>query len=399
MTAIGFVLLLITAVAGVPAVVLFLELMVAAFIREPADRPTTSGPRRERLVVLMPAHNEAAGITPAIAAVRAQLSAHDRLLVVADNCTDATAAVARAAGAEVTERTNVTLRGKGYALDHGVRQLERDPPDLVVIVDADCIVAPQALERLAQRCLASARPVQALYLMHAPPGAGLGSRIAEFAWLVKNKLRPLGGAALGWPCQLMGTGMAFPWALLRDAPLATGHLVEDMQLGLDLAAAGRAPLFCPQALVSSVFPTDADGARGQRTRWEHGHLAVIAKVGPRMLVRALMRRDPRLVGMTLDLMVPPLAALVLTLAALTALGGAWAGLAADARPLAVAAVALGLVGAAVVLAWWRDGKRIVALKELLSLPLYVAAKIPMYVQLFTKRQIEWVRTKRDDGRQ
>ena len=396
---IGFVLLLITALAAVPAVVLFVELLVAAFVRDVTDHPAANaGPRRETLVVLMPAHNEALGIAPAIAAVRAQLGTRDRLLVVADNCSDATVAVARAAGAEVTERSNPALRGKGYALDHGVRQLERDPPDLVVIVDADCIVAAQALERLAQRCLASARPVQARYLMHAPPGAGLGLRIAEFAWLVKNKLRPLGGAALGWPCQLMGTGMAFPWALLRDAPLATGHLVEDMQLGLDLAVAGRAPLFCPQALVSSVFPTDAEGARGQRTRWEHGHLSVIAKVGPRMLARALMRRDPRLAGMALDLMVPPLAALVLTLAVLTVLGGAWAWLAADARPLAVAACALALLGAGVVLAWWRDGKRIVALRELLALPLYVAAKIPMYVQLFTKRQIEWVRTKRDDGR-
>ena len=398
MSALGFVLLLITALAAVPAVVLFAELLLAAFVRDAVDRPAPAVPRRETLVVLMPAHDEASGIAPAIAAVRAQLGTRDRLLVVADNCSDATAAVARAAGAEVTERSNATLRGKGYALDHGVRRLERDPPDLVIIVDADCIVAPYALEHLAQRCLASARPVQALYLMHAPPGAGLGLRIAEFAWLVKNKLRPLGGATLGWPCQLMGTGMAFPWALLRDAPLATGHLVEDMQLGLDLAGAGSAPLFCPQALVSSVFPTDADGARGQRTRWEHGHLSVIAKVGPRMLLRALVRRDPRLLGMTLDLMVPPLAALVLTLVALTALGAVWAWLAADAWPLGVAACALALLGAGVVLAWWRDGKRIVALKELLSLPLYVAAKIPMYVQLFTKRQIEWVRTKRDDGR-
>ena len=94
----------------------------------------------------------------------------------------------------------------------------------------------------------------------------------------------------------------------------------------------------------------------------------------------------------------PLAALVLTLVALTALGAVWAWLTADARPLGVAACALMLLGAGVVLAWWRDGKRIVALKELLALPLYVAAKIPMYVQLFTKRQIDWVRTKRDDGR-
>ncbi|MES3012836.1 MAG: glycosyltransferase family 2 protein, partial [Pseudomonadota bacterium] len=313
-------------------------------------------------------------------------------------CSDATAAVARAAGAEVVERSNPVLRGKGYALDHGVRWLERDPPAVVVIVDADCIVAPHGLEKLAQRCLATGRPIQALYLMHALAGAGLGLRIAEFAWLVKNKLRPLGGAALGWPCQLMGTGMAFPWEVLRAAPLATGHLVEDMQLGLDLAAAGRPPLFCPQARVSSVFPGDVEGARAQRTRWEHGHLSVIVAVGPRMLWRALTRRSWALLGMALDLMVPPLAALVLTLAVLCLTGAAWWLVAGDVRPVGVAVGALALLGAGVLLVWQRDGRHIVALKELLGLPLYVAAKIPLYVQLFTKRQIDWVRTKRDDGR-
>ncbi|HWI11130.1 MAG TPA: glycosyltransferase family 2 protein [Burkholderiaceae bacterium] len=395
---VGPVLLVFTLLMAIPAGVLVLQLVAALTKRAaPGEAPVT--PRDDTLTVLMPAHDEAAGIAAAIAAVCAQLGPRDRLLVVADNCSDATAAIARAAGAEVTERADAQRRGKGYALDHGVRWLEndpRDPPGAVVIVDADCIVAPQALARLAQRCLSSARPVQALYLMHAPPRAPLGLRIAEFAWIVRNKVRPLGAAALGWPCQLMGTGMAFPWALIRGAPLATGHLVEDMQLGLDLAAAGAAPLFCPQALVSSVFPSDTAGARAQRTRWEHGHLSVIARTGPRLLLRALARRDAASVALALDLMVPPLAALVLALGALLAIDLAWWWFAADARPAGVAAVALALLAAAVLAAWRREARHIVTGRELLGLPLYVAAKIPVYVRLFTKRQVEWVRTKRDD---
>ncbi|MES2227568.1 MAG: glycosyltransferase family 2 protein [Pseudomonadota bacterium] len=393
---VGLALLLCTVLVALPALVLFAQILAAALQRGGHVAPAAAAPRRATLTVLMPAHDEASGIAAAIAAVRAQLGPGDRLLVVADNCRDATGAIARAAGAEVTERTDAQRRGKGYALDHGVRSMESDPPGVVVVVDADCIVAPGSLERLAQCCLASARPVQALYLMRAPPGAGPGLRIAEFAWVVKNKLRPLGSAALGWPCQLMGTGMAFPWAMIRAAPLATGHLVEDMQLGLDLAAAGAPPLFCPQALVSSVFPGDAEGARAQRTRWEHGHLAVIARVGPRLLVRALARRDARLAGMALDLMVPPLAALVLALGAGLLIDAGWWLAVGDARPMGVALAATILLGAGVMAAWWRDGRNIVALRELLGLPLYVAAKIPVYVRLFTKRQVEWVRTRRDD---
>ena len=396
-TVIGFVLLLLAVLVALPAAVLFVQLAAAALQRELPAPVVRAEPSRGALAVLMPAHDEAAGITAAIDAVRAQLGPRDRLLVVADNCSDTTAEIARAAGAEVIERSDAQRRGKGYALDHGVRWLERAPPAAVVIVDADCIVAPGALERLVQRCLATDRPVQALYLMHAPPGAGLGQRISAFAWVVKNRLRPLGGAALGWPCQLMGTGMAFPWALIRNAPLASGHLVEDMELGVALACAGAAPLFCPEALVSSVFPSDAAGARAQRTRWEHGHLSVIASIGPRLLGRALARRSGALAALALDLIVPPLAALALALVVMLALGAAWWGLAADARPFAFAALATLLFAGGVMAAWWRGGRHLVSLRELLALPLYVAAKIPLYVRLFTKRQVEWVRTKRDDG--
>jgi cellulose synthase/poly-beta-1,6-N-acetylglucosamine synthase-like glycosyltransferase len=393
-------LLLATLLLAMPSTVLFVELCAAALPRRrhAADRPdiAPAALAEDRLAVLMPAHDEAGGIRPVIAAVMAQLRTGDRLLVVADNCTDATAAVARAAGAEVVERSDAVRRGKGYALDHGVRWLGRDAPAVVVIVDADCIVAPGALQRLRGRCLTSARPVQALYLMHAPAGAALGQRIAAFAWIVKNRARPIGSARLGWPCQLMGTGMAFPWPLLRDAPLASGHIVEDMQLGLDLAAAGAAPLFCAEALVSSEFPVDRAAAATQRTRWEHGHLSVIADAGPRLLGRALARGDVRLVGMVLDLLVPPLAALVLMLVVAAVVTAGWWAIGGAAAPFAVAGAALALVASGLVLAWARYGRATVGWRELLGLPLYVAAKIPVYLRLFTKRQVEWVRTKRHD---
>jgi len=389
-------LLLLALVALLPAVILFAE-VVAAVSRPPHRAPVAPGDvRSARLAVLMPAHDEAADIAATIGSVLPQLGPRDRLLVVADNCSDDTAALARAAGAEVIERRDPQRRGKGYALDFGVRWLERDAPDVLVMVDADCLLAAGALECLAVCSAASARPAQALYLMHAPSPASIGQRIAAFAWLVKNKLRPLGAAALGWPCQLMGTGMAFPWPLIREARLASSHLVEDMQLGLDLAEAGAAPLFCPDALVTSTFPSDADGTRSQRTRWEHGHLSVIATVAPRLLGRALTRRDGSLAAMVLDLIVPPLAALVLLTVALVLLEAVWWLLGGSAWPLVLSAAGLGLLAVAVALAWGREGRAIVSLPELLGLPLYVAGKIPLYLRLLTRRQVEWVRTKRDE---
>jgi len=380
----------------VPSATLLLQVLMSLAPERRREASPWPSPR-PRTVVLMPAHDEGAGIAAAIATVLPQLAPGDGLLVVADNCSDDTAAIAAVAGAQVVVRHDMARRGKGYALDFGVRSLRAHAPEVVVIVDADCHLGDGALDCLVRECARSGRPVQALYLMQSPPAASLRTRIAEFAWLVKNHARPLGWHRLGLPCLLMGTGMAFPWALLREAPLASGHIVEDMQLGLDLAARGAAPVFCPSARVTSSFPTQAAGLASQRTRWEHGHLGVIAQQAPRLALLALRRRSVALAAAVLDLCVPPLASLVLCivfvlcLAALPALGAG-----ADA-PLLIAAVAAVMLCVAIGLAWWRFARSVVSLRELMSVPGYVFAKLPIYVRLLRARQVEWVRTHRDGG--
>jgi cellulose synthase/poly-beta-1,6-N-acetylglucosamine synthase-like glycosyltransferase len=350
---------------------------------------------RGRLAIVIPAHDEASGIAATLRALLPQLARRDRLIVVADNCSDDTASVARQEGAEVIVRTNAVHRGKGYALDFGVRHLESDPPDIAVIVDADCEVTPGALGLLAATCASSGRPVQALYLMHAPPNAGLKTRIAEFAWVLRNQVRPLGLRRLGLPCQLMGSGMAFPWECLRTSTLATGHIVEDLKLGIDLARAGHAPLFCPEALVTSRFPDSAAGVQSQRTRWEHGHLGVIFRDAPRLLVESLLRRRLTLLALALDLSVPPLALLALQLLLVWVAAVALYAFTAAAAPLVVATLGVMLFGLAVLTAWWRFASHVVSLASLALAPVYVLWKIPLYAKFLVSRQIDWVRSKRD----
>ena len=391
------VFLLMVVVLFIPVFILALQVVIALpSSKQKSGKKNFAHGNRPSIAVLMPAHNESGGIAAALSAIRTQLQAGDRILVVADNCSDDTAAVAIASGAEVIERSDTQHRGKGYALDHGVRYLESAPPEVVMIVDADCLVHADAMDRLARHCVDAGRPVQALYLMHSSPTAGLKTKVAEFAWAVKNRARPLGYHRLGWPCQLMGTGMAFPWRLIQQAELASGHIVEDLKLGLDLAGAGYAPQFCPEALVTSVFPVNAEGVKSQRTRWEHGHLGMILKEGPYQLIKSLVTMNGHLFSLVIDMCVPPLALLTLLVSVVCLLGVVLWGVTAEVLPWGMALINPVLLGVAVFLAWARFGRGILSLRHLAYAPLYALAKVPLYLKFMVKRQVEWVRSRRDD---
>jgi cellulose synthase/poly-beta-1,6-N-acetylglucosamine synthase-like glycosyltransferase len=351
--------------------------------------------RRPSVAILVPAHNEVAVITDTLSSITPQLAAGDRLLVVADNCSDETAEIASHCGAEVVIRQNDVQRGKGYALDCGIRHLEAtQPPEVVIIVDADCEIGDGSIDGLVRQCVSTERPVQALYLMYSPSGAGLKMHLAEFAWRVKNLVRPLGASNLGMPCQLMGTGMAFPWELVKSANLANASIVEDMQLGIDLALDRHPPLFFPDVTVSSVFPEAAAAEQSQRTRWEHGHLTMIVKSFPTLFAKGLFRGDVKLLGLAMDLSVPPVALLVLSLVALCVLALVAFLSGASVVPLSLAGIELGMLTLSILLAWYGWGRDVVTFSTLLSVPFYVLAKIPLYLKFLIKRQQEWVRTER-----
>jgi cellulose synthase/poly-beta-1,6-N-acetylglucosamine synthase-like glycosyltransferase len=306
---ISCLLIIIASLLAIPVTIFLLEIVAAIALSQAQSTIGRKLAARPRIAVLVPAHNESSGLLPTLTNIQAQLHPHDRLLVVADNCSDDTAAVAGASGAEIVERHDPIKRGKGYALDWGVRHLSSNPPKMIIIIDADCKLADGAIDNLAHDCAVTGRPVQALYLMTTP--IAVNGQAAEFALRVKNWLRPLGLRALNLPCQLMGTGMAFPWDSISSVELATGQIVEDLKLGLDLALAGNPPLYCPAARVMSEFASSAKGARTQRQRWEQGHLQIILNAAPRLITTAFARRNWNLLAMALDVSVPPLSLLAI----------------------------------------------------------------------------------------
>jgi len=392
---VSLVLLVGAAFLSVPVFVFFFECLLGATWRDTRGR--NPRPEGSRTVILIPAHDEEEGIRITLEHLRPELTPDDTVLVIADNCTDKTATVARSLGAEVAERSHATERGKGYALAFGAERIAAmpTPPDVVIVLDSDCRFTPGSVEALTADCLARGLPMQADDELVCPAKGGTKAKISTFAFRVKNTLRPRGLDRLGLPRQLAGTGMAFSWPTFRDAPNTRGWITEDLVLGLELAILRSPVHLCPRAKVESDIAPSTQGHNQQRQRWEHGHLSALKQYVPKLLVAALRQGRLSLLAIALDLSVPPLAlltALVLGtsfLAGLTAiLGMGWL----PALVMGIEATALFL---AVGIAWAKVGRDLLSPGDLLRIPFYMLGKLSSYFRWFGgKGDKKWVRAER-----
>ncbi len=345
--------------------------------------------------VLIPAHNEASEIAATVQSILKNLGPLDQLIVIADNCGDRTAETARQAGAFVLERTDLVLKGKGYALDYGLKFLAKDPPEMVVFMDADCTVSPGSIKILAQTSWTLQRPVQSTYLMEQPINASLRDQISAFALTLKNLVRPLGMKALGWPCLLTGSGMALPWAMLAPISLAGNRNADDMQLTVDLALEGASPLYEPRSQVMGRL-MQAEDAYSQRTRWEHGHLRMILTQVPRLLKAMVIQRRFDLLILACDMAIPPLSLFILLWVGLVLLNlGALSLGVANVWSFVFSLLAGVPIIVGVWLAWHRFGRTLLPSQNWKEIPSYLLWKAPIYLKFMTRPQTRWLKTERD----
>jgi len=378
---------------AIPVLVFCVQILFAIL---PGFKPRRFDASLSKISILIPAHNEAKGIKDTLRSIKAQATPNTRIVVIADNCSDNTAELAREMGVEAIERQNKEFRGKGYALDFGIQFLKQDPPEILQIFDADCQISAGAISALAQSVRTNNRAVQGLYLIQSGPNAKVSSRLSEFAYVVKSWTRPLGYYRLGMPMPLMGSGMAFPWTQIATANLAQGSIVEDMKLGIDLANQRLAPKFCPEAFISSLFPEHSEGEVSQRKRWEHGHLGMIVEEGLPLLWRGIRTFDLEMIAMALDLCVPPLALLFLLVLLFAIVSAITALLTGQMMPWGWGVCLLILFSSFVFVAWLKHGRDLLSMTALLTFaPVYAFRKIKLYLGFFINRQVEWVKSRKD----
>lgn len=346
-------------------------------------------------VIVVPAHNEESVLGANLEQLKISATGQARILLVADNCNDRTAQIGRDLGVEVVERNEPERKGKGFALDFAKSYLDSNRAEVILVVDADCLVDRASVLNLIQVCAATGRPCQATYLLQPSPAASPVVELSTFAFFIRNVIRQRALNRLAGRTHLLGTGMAFPWSIFAGAELATSSIVEDLKLGQELADSGQPPVFVEQATVWGRSESDVNTI-SQRRRWEGGFLQNAKSVGLTMLGKALACADLRLVWAAIDLMIPPFALLILldVLALLIGASLSWLG-SAHQWPIFCLLGALICALAALALAWMNGGSRFASLRSLAQAPLYVAWKLPMYIGLaLSGAPKEWIRTDR-----
>jgi hypothetical protein len=258
--------------------------------------------------VIIPAHNEERVLQATLDSVDAFRRGEwlPDVLVVADNCTDATAAIADANGARVIERYDPDRRGKGEALAFALSRTDvTEGVDFFFVLDADTLPEPGVLESALRRADEASADIVQMPLISR--GRNRDSRSALNVWttVLMNRVRPRGLTALGLPPRLQGAGILIRGSLVRSVGWPTGGLSEDLSATFRYLDAGAIITYSDEAVVWARAAETADAAWSQRMRWEVGRMRAMREI-PELARSAVTRASPGHAAQLAHLLVPPL---------------------------------------------------------------------------------------------
>ncbi|MBI4317741.1 MAG: glycosyltransferase family 2 protein [Chloroflexi bacterium] len=370
----------------------YVVLLTAASFVTPRQRNAVYEPATS-FAILIPAHNEElllGRLLDSLAALDYPSDLFD-VFVVADNCSDGTASIARDLGALVWERADISLVGKGYALRWLMEKISNTSRkyDAFIIFDADSIVSTNFLRVMNDRLLSGSQVVQAFYSV-ANPSASAAAALRYIALALVHYVRPMGKRLFGGSAGLKGNGMCFSASVIEKHGWSAFTLAEDVEYHLRLVLSGMTVDFAPDAVVSAEMPGSLRNAKSQNLRWERGRLGMLREYLPCLLRSSVRTRNLAQFDAALELMIPPFSVPV-ALSGACLIGGMMLG------SSLVTVVALILVagqllyviaGLALVRAPWKT------YLSLLHAPIYVAWKVWLYALALRGADQKWIRTSR-----
>jgi hypothetical protein len=380
---IGVALVLIT----LPLLLELLVLTTAAITPGGPEREEAATPELPSLTVLVPAHNEQALIGRCVRSLMSAATSGTEVLVIAHNCSDATASEAALAGARVLALDRPDQRGKGCALSYGFAAILAGASDAVLVIDADSVVDEGLIRAVRQRMQAGARALQCRYEVRNS-AENQRTRLMTLAFYAANVIRPSGRARLRLSAGIVGNGFALHRSVLRQIAYNAHSIVEDLEFHLTLVGAGIRVDFVREAAVRGEMPVTARAAQAQRARWEGGRMRLAGKWAPR-LIGDILRGHLREIEPLLDVLSLPIASGILLLLVAVCL---------PIPPLRV----YGLAGLAVLVfhvtvAALRGPGMLETVRALSTVPAYLLWKVWMLPSIFrtSRSGAAWVRTERD----
>lgn len=253
-----------------------------------------------RYAVLISARNEELVIGNLLDSISAQdyPSRLVRVFVVADNCTDETAKVARAHGAIVYERFNDKLVGKGYALEYLLDRIGEEYGD---VFDADNLLSEDYISRMNETFSDGYRIITS-YRNSKNYGDNWIS--AGYALWFLREAKYLNNARylLGTSCAVSGTGFMFSREILKSCGGWPFHLlVEDIEFTIHNVVSGEKVGYCPRAVLYDEQPTKFSQSWKQRMRWARGYIQILRKYGGRLLHGIFAKRSFSCFDMTMNI--------------------------------------------------------------------------------------------------
>ncbi|MGA9118639.1 MAG: glycosyltransferase family 2 protein [Bacteroidota bacterium] len=377
---------------------LFLLSVLAAFARTRTVHPAG---RLRKIAVVIPAHNEELTIAETVRNVRDIYYPPEffQVIVVADNCDDATGEIALREGAQVLTRTTTGERSKGHALRWCFDRLQGTDCEAVAVVDADTVVSPNFLSVLNMYFASGSEVIQCNDQVRPHHGAWSPEAI-RLGFALNNYVRPLGRKTIGCSAGLRGNGMAFSMGVLRRIPWESYSQAEDLEHSLRLALRGVRVAFAPEATVLATMTQDPRLAESQRTRWEMGRFPLMRKYAVKLLIASFRHHSLVMADTLIDLLTPALVNLV-GLALLLGIVALVQFLAGDSSMLIFAelwggAVVLGVLHGVIGLLVAGSARSLISLLWLA--PRYAVWKIALYLKIARGgRSRAWVRTAREPG--
>jgi len=312
----------------------YLVLLALASVRAPAMDILTHGEPQTRFIIAIPAHDEASVIRGTVLEMRKAQYPREffEVHVVADHCSDATAAEARSAGAVVHVRNEEPRSGKGAALNWLFERIfDIEGWDAVVIFDADTVVDRQFLAVMDAHLRSGEEVIQGKHVIQNPRD-GWFPALVWAMFIIDNRFQNLGRTNLGMSAKNMGDSICFRANVLKKSLWGDG-LADDYELRLRLLLEGIKIAYQPLAIGYGEAPHSWREAGAQRVRWLKGAREANHEYTGRLLRAGIREMDASKIDGALQALLPSYStlglisfvALFLQLAGRSALPGAFPG--------------------------------------------------------------------------